>query len=110
MTDDEIAALRASAEKAADAEEDWYGAEYLEGALHRPPQDIDATYIAAASPAAVLALLDEREALRAALQALVRAADGVKVAYTVEASAYAADDLDAAANAARAALAGSAAP
>lgn len=99
MTDDEIAALRAAAEKAADAEEDWYGAEYFAGALNRPPQDIDATYIAAASPAAVLALLDEREALRAALFAVELARHSDEPHHWKQAT-----DLTAAA------LAGSAAP
>lgn len=62
MTDDEIAALRAAAEKA--TPDGWWDAETLR--VDCGVCSADAAYIAAASPAVVLALLAEREALRAA--------------------------------------------
>ena len=61
MTDDEIAALRAAAEAVV-------AADY--GGASGPYDDACEAFNLAASPAAVLALLAEREALRAALRTL----------------------------------------
>lgn len=70
MTPADRAALRQAAEGALlpEARDDWYDARFFEGALCNGTQDADAAHIAAASPQAVLALLDRVEALEKALE------------------------------------------
>ncbi|MBU6336087.1 MAG: ead/Ea22-like family protein [Chloroflexi bacterium] len=128
MTDDEAAALRAAAEAATPGfwvVNNAIGYWIMAGNMHVAtiPQAADgdwspdnAAYIAAASPSVVLALLDEREALRAALEkaeAVCVAVSHYDDAETANAAAYRWPSVKAALGewqTARAALSGSAAP